>query len=261
MQTSRATCVRLARPVQLCYCDWAALAAQNSELRRHRFQYVFDERHCKIPNSSKTADARFTVPNVVTVIRIVMAVIAAACFFTRRYEGVAVALCVTAALLDIFDGWYARAFAQCSHLGEHLDPLADKLLMAVVYGEIAVGMGSVAVWTLLGFIALRELAMTVFRSYSLRRYRRFIPANRLGKSKMILQSTVGLAILAYAHVINDGFGIPVPVVIIPLLGILLVSYFSAVVYLRDWQSAIAARTTPIAVVRGFDETDRMVVGK
>ena len=156
------------------------------------------------PRTPVPADARLTVPNVVTVLRILMAVLAAVCFATGRAVELAVLLCIAAALLDIFDGWYARAFSQCSHLGEHLDPLADKLLMAVVYGVIAVAMGSGVIWVLTFFIALREVAMTVFRSYSLRRHQRFIPANRLGKVKMILQSTVGLAILAYAYLINGG---------------------------------------------------------
>ncbi len=214
------------------------------------------------PGASAPPEAKFTVPNVVTIVRIVMAVIAGLCFATGRAEEIAVALCVAAALLDIFDGWYARAFSQCSHLGEHLDPLADKLLMAVVYTVIAVGMASTTVWALLGLIALREVAMTVFRSYSLRRHRRFIPANRLGKVKMILQSTAGLTILAYAHVVNGGFDIPESVVVVSLVGILFVSYFSAVVYLRTWRLAPVRGGDDVAViVDGFDESDRLVVGK
>ena len=213
-------------------------------------------------SASAPPDAKLTVPNVVTIVRIVMAVIAGLCFAFGRGEEIAVALCVAAALLDIFDGWYARAFSQCSHLGEHLDPLADKILMAVVYTVIAVGMASTTVWVLLGLIALREVAMTVFRSYRLRRHRRFIPANRLGKVKMILQSAAGLTILVYAHVINGSFDIPVPVVVVPLVGILFVSYVSAAVYLRIWRMAPVSGGDGVSVVvGGFDESDRLVVGK
>jgi len=209
-----------------------------------------------------SSDARLTVPNVVTVLRMLMALAAAVCFIRGQWQVVGVALCVTAALLDIFDGWYARSFSQCSHLGEHLDPLADKLLMAVVYGEIAFGMDSTLVWSILVLIALRETAMTIFRSYSLRRFRRFIPANRLGKTKMILQSTTGLAILSYAYVINGGFDIPGALVVLPLLGILVISYVSAAVYAREWQSARARQAAHFApITDAFRETDRMVVGK
>jgi cardiolipin synthase len=215
------------------------------------------------PRTPVPADARFTVPNVVTVLRILMAVLAAACFATGRALELAVFLCIAAALLDIFDGWYARAFSQCSHLGEHLDPLADKLLMAVVYGVIAVAMSSGVIWVLTGLIALRELAMTVFRSYSLRRHQRFIPANRLGKVKMILQSTVGLAILAYAYLINGGFAVRESFVAAPMLVILIVSWFSAAVYVRNWNTArsVSRRRAATIPVDGFEETNRMVVGK
>ena len=176
-----------------------------------------------------------TVPNALTVLRIVMALVAAACFVLERHQGTAVLLCIAAALLDIFDGWYARRFSQCSHLGEHLDPLADKLLMAVVYGVIAIRLGNPLVWVLIGLIGLRELGMTVFRSYSLRRHRRFIPANRWGKFKMLLQSTVGLTILGVAYLTDVGFDIQPLALASLLLLILIVSYASAAVYLRDWR--------------------------
>lgn len=204
-----------------------------------------------------------TVPNVVTVFRIAMAVVAAVLFVRETAQALAVILCIAAALLDVFDGWYARTFAQCSHLGEHLDPLADKLLMAVVYVVIGAGIGSRAVWTLIGLIAFRELTMTVFRSYSLRRHRRFIPANGLGKVKMILQSTVGLGILAYAFLVNGGFDLPTVVVVAPLVVILFVSYISAFVYIRRWRSAnrLAFAEGGGVAVEDFENSRRMVVGK
>jgi CDP-diacylglycerol--glycerol-3-phosphate 3-phosphatidyltransferase len=176
-----------------------------------------------------------TVPNVLTVLRIAMALVAAACFLLERNEGMAVYLCIAAALLDVFDGWYARRFSQTSHLGEHLDPLADKLLMGVVYGVIAIRLGSPLVWALIALIALREAGMTLFRAYSLRLRRRFIPANRWGKLKMFLQSAVGLTILGVAYLTGVGFDIHEVVLAGLLLVILVVSYGSAAVYLREWR--------------------------
>ena len=120
---------------------------------------------------------------MLTTLRIVMALVAAVCFAGQFAEILAVVLCVIAALLDAFDGWYARKFSQCTKLGEHLDPLADKLLMAVVYAVIAWKTGLLLVWIIIGLIALREVGMTLFRAYSLRRHKKFIPANLLGKAK------------------------------------------------------------------------------
>lgn len=201
------------------------------------------------------AGSRLTVPNVLTVLRMIMAVVAAVCFATESWVRVAVVLCVVAALLDAFDGWYARKFSQVTSLGEHLDPLADKLLMAVVYGVIAVGMQSVTVWILIGLIALREVAVTLFRSYSLRRRGRFIPANRLGKVKMILQSVVGLAIVGYAYLWKGGFDIHMLVVAAPLALILVVSYIAAAEYV--WGENLVTTQDSTA----SSDSNRMVVGR
>ena len=113
-------------------------------------------------------------------------------------------------------------------------PSVLRTTSTVVYVLIAIKMGSTAVWILVGLIALREAGMTVFRAYSLRRYQKFIPANRLGKVKMIVQSTVGLVIIAYAYLWNVGFDIAAAVVVAPLVAILFLSYYSAVVYISSW---------------------------
>ena len=209
----------------------------------------------------RAQDTSLTVPNVLTGLRILMAVVAAACFATGVAEKQAVVLCIVAALLDAFDGWYARTFSQCSKLGEHLDPLADKLLIAVVFGVVAFKVDSFATWTLVAFIGLREVGMTVFRSYSLWRYRQFIPANRLGKVKMIVQSTVGLAIIAYMYLVGDGTGVSQVVVLPALAAILAISYLSAGVYLRAWFFSRSLRVAEVDVRGGYEESGKVAVGE
>lgn len=213
--------------------------------------------------ASRYTDSKLTVPNVLTGLRIAMAAAAAVMFSTGTAEPWAVMLCVVATALDAFDGWYARTFSQCSSLGEHLDPFADKLLMAVVYGVLAIRMESALVWTLLALIGLRELGMTLFRSYSLRRHRKFIPANGLGKAKMIVQSTVGLALVAYGTFSPGGFDIPVAAVAVALAGILFLSYLSAGAYVRAWSAASRPRVDTLGVQSDLArrESQRMVVGK
>lgn len=219
------------------------------------------------PSDVSHRDSTFTVPNVLTALRIVMAVVAAACFAAAYAEREAVVLCIIATVLDAFDGWYARTFSQCSNLGKHLDPLADKLLMAVVFGLIAIKMNSGFVWVLVGLIGFREVFMTVFRAYSLRRHKKFIPASALGKAKMIVQSTVGVAIITYVYFWNGGFDISQVYVVPPLGLILILSYVSAVAYLRSWRGSTGTRTAgvalgvEVALAEGEGESRRMVVGK
>lgn len=210
-----------------------------------------------VPVSRRT---NVTVPNVLTALRIVMAAGAAVCFVWGVAERAAAVLCIVATVLDAFDGWYARTFSQCSNLGKHLDPLADKLLMAVIFGLIAVRMQSVWVWILIMSIAFREIAMTIFRAYSLRRHNQFIPASRLGKAKMIAQGTAGTSIIGYAVLWDRGFDFPATFVAIPLALILLLSYLSAFRYVRWWnESRMRIREGVVAVGTRFDESGSTMI--
>ena len=70
----------------------------------------------------------WTVPNVLTFVRIVssiliFAVLPFGCYITGFV------LFVLGALTDFADGWWARRFHQVTKLGRILDPFADKLLV------------------------------------------------------------------------------------------------------------------------------------
>ncbi len=176
-----------------------------------------------------------TVPNAVTVLRLAMAVAAAWILAAASRDGVALALLAAAALLDAFDGWYARRFAQCTSMGEHLDPLADKVLVGVLFIAVAARFGLPPVWWMVGAIGAREAGMTFFRAWSRRRYRRMIPARRLGKLKMFLQSVTGLVLLGSA-VVPGGIRPPDAVVVAVVAIVLGVSWGSALAYARDWRA-------------------------
>ena len=187
---------------------------------------------------------RFTVPNVVTAMRIAMACAALWLAVHVGAERTAVLVCVVAAILDGFDGWYARSFDQCARVGEHMDPLADKILMGVVYGWVGIDAASAVVWTIIGLVAARDVAMTLFRAYSLRRHGRYIPASGLGRRKMLIQSVAGLSILSATHLV--GLEVPRLLVGLTLTVILVLSYASAAAYLADWKRAARHDTEPRA---------------
>lgn len=177
-----------------------------------------------------------TLPNVVTTLRIVMALGAGGLATRTGGAQAAVLVCIAAAFLDAFDGWYARAFGQVSRVGEHMDPFADKVLMGVVYGWVGVDAASSLVWGLIAAVGVREVAMTVFRAYSLRRHGRYIPASPLGRTKMLVQSVVGLGVLGGTHL--AGFSVPVAAVGVALAVILILSYASAAAYVIDWKRSV-----------------------
>lgn len=186
---------------------------------------------------------RITIPNVVTAARLAMSVAAAG--LAARAPEAAVVVCILAALLDAFDGWYARAFSKCSRVGEHMDPLADKVLMGVVYGWIGLEAASPLVWGLLAVVGVREVAMTLFRAYSLRKHGRYIPASTFGRAKMLVQSIVGLGVLSITHLL--GRSVPVTTVAVALAVIAVFSYASAATYVVDWKRVSAP--TPAGAMR------------
>ncbi len=181
-------------------------------------------------NTAMTGDT-FTVPNLMTALRLVLAVAAAVLFIVGGLSSLAVALCLVGVALDALDGWYARRFSSCSHLGSFMDPLADKMLMIVVYGVIVVNMQSIIIWALFGLVVGRDVVVTSSRLRSFRRRRAPFPSDRFGKAKMIVQSIGGAAILVYAYILNGGFAFLHYPVLMTLGVVMILSYISAGRYL------------------------------
>ncbi len=73
-----------------------------------------------------------TLPNFLTVIRMVMIPVFVSSLFYQRF-GWALAIFVAAGITDGLDGLLARRFDQKSQLGTILDPIADKLLLVTSF--------------------------------------------------------------------------------------------------------------------------------
>lgn len=74
----------------------------------------------------------FTIPNLLTFLRIVLITPFVVLFLNGNYF-VAAIVVIVSGLTDCFDGLIARKFNQVTELGKVLDPIADKLtLIAIV---------------------------------------------------------------------------------------------------------------------------------
>ena len=151
----------------------------------------------------------FNVPNVLTFLRVLCIPGLVVVILTRfpGQEWVAFGLFCFATFTDTLDGFWARRFRQITTLGQLLDPIADKLLIASVF-ICLVETGWVKAW-MATIIIGRELAVTGFRAIAESR-RVSIPASLLGKSKMALE-TVVLAILLLGSKIPPGWNFLGPV--------------------------------------------------
>jgi cardiolipin synthase len=88
--------------------------------------------------NSRPRKTRFSeiwnLPNVLTYGRIIAVPLVAGLLMYGGYTArwVALAIYVLAAITDFFDGYLARKWQQQSSLGVMLDPIADKVLVAIV---------------------------------------------------------------------------------------------------------------------------------
>jgi cardiolipin synthase (CMP-forming) len=96
------------------------------------------------------------VPNAVTLVRLLLMPVCAYLLATGRY-GWGIALTAVVGSTDWVDGWLARRTGQVSRLGQLLDPLADRLLIASV--AIALVVREVVPWQAAVLLVARDLVL------------------------------------------------------------------------------------------------------
>ncbi|WP_170002902.1 CDP-diacylglycerol--glycerol-3-phosphate 3-phosphatidyltransferase [Pseudopontixanthobacter vadosimaris] len=136
-----------------------------------------------------------TLPNILTLSRIVTIPLLAALLWWPQWQlgyALAFALYCLMGVTDYFDGYLARSSDKVSRLGQFLDPIADKLMIAAVIlvltaqgylrgpyvGDLHVVAGLV--------ILMREIAVSGLREF-LAGLQVSVPVTRLAKWKTTLQ--------------------------------------------------------------------------
>ena len=77
---------------------------------------------------------KYSIANLLTIMRILAIPVVVVCFYVdhaiaRPIAGIIFGI---AAITDFFDGYIARKYGQISRFGAFLDPVADKLMVAIV---------------------------------------------------------------------------------------------------------------------------------
>ena len=109
----------------------------------------------------------YTVPNLLTALRIVLIPAIAGLFYLPdgRGDTVAGVLFAIAGITDTLDGYVARRMGQVSHLGTFLDPVADKLIVATAL-VLIVSRNPVWYVTLTAAVIIgREIAISALREW------------------------------------------------------------------------------------------------
>jgi cardiolipin synthase len=132
----------------------------------------------------------FSLPNLLTYGRLAAVPVVAGFLFWPNEDWArwsALGVFAVAAITDFFDGYLARVWSQQSSLGQMLDPIADKLLVAVSLlmlcadGDIA----GASLWAAI-IILSREILVSGLREY-LAGLRVSVPVTRVAKYKTTLQ--------------------------------------------------------------------------
>jgi phosphatidylglycerophosphate synthase len=132
------------------------------------------------PAVEQARRSRFTVADFFTVIRLPLAV--AFPLVSNPWRLVVLAL---AAGSDLLDGFLARRIGS-SRFGPVIDPVADKLFMAVAFGTVLFS-GQLTWWELLGVLARDIAASVAFFITIVRGRASAIPARAGGKAVTVLQ--------------------------------------------------------------------------
>lgn len=120
-----------------------------------------------------------------------------------RY-GEAILLCFAAGFSDILDGVFARRLHEVTSVGAYFDPIADKIMLSVIY--ISLGAAGAIPWWMVAVVFGRDLLILGMAAYALlcTRIRKF-PPSVLGKISTFLQISAALVVM------GAKYGIPAPV--------------------------------------------------
>ncbi len=136
-----------------------------------------------------------TVPNLLTVFRILLVPVLAAALLSGLESGDLLAAIVfaIASITDALDGWIARRNKDVTTFGKLMDPLADKLLVTAALVSL-VSLDRLQAWVAMVIIA-REFAVTGLRQLAME-HGEVIPASGWGKLKTAAQIAMVLALIA-----------------------------------------------------------------
>jgi CDP-diacylglycerol--glycerol-3-phosphate 3-phosphatidyltransferase len=173
------------------------------------------------------------IPNWLTVVRIItIPVLVVIYYLPFPWAHFAAALLfVFAALTDWLDGYLARHLHQGTRFGAFLDPVADKLIVAVALVLIVAEIGSAYIAIPAAIIVGREIVISGLREWMAEIGKRTsVAVSRMAKIKTVVQMLSLIFLLWYT---------PQSFILIKIVGVILL-YIAAVLTL--WSMIMYLRT-------------------
>ena len=175
---------------------------------------------------------KLNLANFLTLLRIAAIPAVVICFYSpleyaRPIAGVLFGL---AAVTDMIDGWVARRFGQMSRFGEFLDPVADKLMVAIVLVMLVQAQSSWFEDVIAMIIIGREITISALREWMATIGERAnVKVDITGKIKTTLQM-FGIGFMVWKKPL---FGVDIYAVgFVMLVLAAIMTIWSMIVYLR-----------------------------
>jgi CDP-diacylglycerol--glycerol-3-phosphate 3-phosphatidyltransferase len=175
---------------------------------------------------------KLNLANILTLFRIAAIPVVVICFYSAlpNARPIAAVIFGIAAVTDFIDGWVARRFNQTSRFGEFLDPVADKLMVAIVLVMLVQAESTLFEDVIAMIIIGREITISALREWMATiGERAHVKVGWAGKVKTTLQM-FGIAFMVYKNPLlgvdmyTVGFGLLVVAAIMTI--------FSMITYLK-----------------------------
>lgn len=174
-----------------------------------------------------------SIPNVLTLLRIVLVPVLVAVFYLPFENHLLVAAMVFgfAAITDWFDGYLARRLDQMTAVGAFLDPVADKLMVSVAL-VLLVERHDTLLFTLAACVIIgREIVVSALREWMAELGERTsVAVSYIGKVKTALQMIAITGLLAIDPVMNESWQLVLCYVV--LYSAAALTLWSMVIYLK-----------------------------
>ncbi|MDB6097233.1 MAG: CDP-diacylglycerol--glycerol-3-phosphate 3-phosphatidyltransferase [Francisellaceae bacterium] len=147
-----------------------------------------------------------TIPNILTLFRIsLIPIFVIVFYFPQHWHYLITALIFSlAAITDWLDGYLARRLKQLSPLGEFLDPVADKLLVAVALVLLVQSHATPYLAIPSAIIVGREIVISALREWMAELGKRAnVSVSFLGKSKTAAQMLAIILLLSQPFDLNN----------------------------------------------------------
>jgi len=175
---------------------------------------------------------KLNLANILTLFRMAAIPVVVICFYAPipNARPIAAVIFGIAAVTDFIDGWVARRYGQTSRFGEFLDPVADKLMVAIVLVMLVEAQSGWFEDIIAMIIIGREITISALREWMATIGERAnVKVSWAGKVKTTFQM-FGIAFMVYQEPI---FGIDIYAVGFALLVIAAVmTIWSMWIYLR-----------------------------